>query len=174
MVMCGERARAMNAVCQTCGRLNPPGAQQCQYCGASLPSTPIYQDPFRSRPQQPAPPGDPWRAQGPGPAAYPVGLKDPNTGLVLELLPGLFGFLGIGHIWAGEVALGVGLLIGYWVAGAMLAVLTLLTLGLLFCFFPIYLLLWPGAPIISAIVLQRRLQRQQQRLVSTSTYPYPY
>lgn len=164
----------MNAVCQTCGRLNPPAAQQCQFCGASLPSTPLYQDPFRARPQQQSVPADRWGAQGQGYATNPPGLKDPNTGLVIELLPGLFGFMGIGYIWAGEVALGIGLLIGYWVAGAMLAVLTVITFGLLLCFFPVYLLLWPGAPIISAIVLQRRMKRQQQQLVSASTYPYPY
>jgi hypothetical protein len=161
----------MNAVCQTCGRLSPPGAQTCQYCGASLPSTPVYQDPFRARPQRPSS-ADPWGEQG---YAQPIhGLKDPNTGLVLEVLPGLFGLLGIGHIWAGEVAIGVGLLLGYWVAWTFLALLTLVTFGLFLCFFPVYLLMWPGVPIISAIMLQRRLQRQQQQLVHASTTPYPY
>lgn len=161
----------MSAVCQTCGRLSPPGAQSCQYCGASLPSTPVYQDPFRSRPQRPAA-ANPW-----GDPAYnqPIhGLKDPNTGLVLELLPGLLGFMGIGHIWAGQVALGLGLLFGYWLALTFLAILTVITFGLLICFFPVLLVMWPGAPIISAIMLQRRLQRQQQQLVRASTSPYPY
>ena len=168
-----EGARAMSAVCQTCGRLNPTGTSQCQYCGTSLPSTPVYQDPFRSRPQQQTV-TDPRSRQVQVYAQPPVGLKDPNTGLLLELLPGLFGFMGIGYIWAGEVALGIGLLLGFWVASAMLAVMTVLTFGLLLCLFPIYLLLWPGAPIISAIVLQRRMMRQQQMLANASSYPYPY
>lgn len=161
----------MSAVCQTCGWLTPLGTQTCPNCGASQPSTPVYQDPFRTRPQQQATARDPWQQPY---VAPPVGLKDPNTGLLLELLPGLFGFLGIGYIWSGEVALGIGLLIGYWVAGAMLAVMTLLTFGLLLCIFPVYLLLWPGAPIISAIVLQRRMMRQQQMLVSASSYTHPF
>ena len=163
---------AMSVVCHSCGRLSPPGAQQCQYCGTSLPSTPIYQDPFRTRPQQQLPDGQPFRAQPPLYLAPNAGLKDPNTGMLVELLPGLFGFLGIGYIWSGEVALGVGLLLGYWLAGTLLAVMTVLTFGLLLCLFPIYLVLWPGAPIISAIILQRRLLRQQQQLVSASSYPY--
>lgn len=164
----------MSVVCHSCGRLNRPGALQCQHCGVSQPSTPVYNDPFRTRPQQQLLDDQPFRAQPPIYAAPSAGLKDPNTGMLLELLPGLFGFMGVGYIWSGEVALGIGLLLGYWVAGALLAVMTLLTLGLLLCLFPIYLLLWPGAPIISAIVLQRRLMRQQQQLVNASYYAQPY
>jgi hypothetical protein len=100
------------------------------------------------------------------------GLKDPNTGLVAELIPGLFLFLGVGHMWAGEIALGLALLVGYWFALLALAFLTVITFGLLLCVFPIYLLMWPGVPIASAIILQRRLGREQQRLIRASATPH--
>jgi hypothetical protein len=102
------------------------------------------------------------------------GLKDPNIGLLLELLPGLCCFLGVGHIWAGEVARGLFLLVGYWITLWGLFFLTLITFGLLLCFFPIYLIVWPGIPIASAIVLQRRLLRERQQLVNASRSASPY
>ena len=161
----------MNVACHTCGQLNSPEARQCQYCGAAIGSTPVYRDPFRIRPQQPLGVerwGDLQR-----PYALPsVGLKEPGAGLLLELLPGLFGFVGIGYMWSGEVALGVGLLLGYWLMGGALVFLTFATFGLLACCFPLFLLYYPGVPIISAIMLHRRLLRQQQVLVRASARPF--
>ena len=96
------------------------------------------------------------------PPIAPVGVdKDPSTGLLVELLPGLFGFLGIGYLWAGETALGLGLLLGYWCFWGLIAVLTILTFGLLFCFFPFFILLYFAAPFISALLLQKRLRQRQ-------------
>lgn len=164
----------MNAACRTCGQLNPPDARTCQYCGASLPSTPALRDPFRTRPDRAWGATNRWGDPLSGPAPRPAGLKEPGVGLLLELLPGLVGFLGIGYIWAGEVALGVGLLLGYWVVGALLVLLTVASLGTLFCCFPIFILYYPGVPIISALVLHSRLQRRQQQLVGTSVGHYPY
>ncbi|MFN8515214.1 MAG: hypothetical protein U0841_22040 [Chloroflexia bacterium] len=93
--------------------------------------------------------------------------------MLIELLPGLFCFLGIGHMWAGEVGLGLFLLFGYWAVQFTLLFLLVISAGLLLCFFPLYLLVWPGVPIASAIMLQRRLQRERQRLVTASAaYPY--
>lgn len=101
------------------------------------------------------------------------GLKDPNAGLLIELLPGLFFCLGIGRMWAGEVGLGLFLLFGYWMIQFTLFFLLVISGGLLLCFFPLYLLVWPGIPIASAIRLQRRLQRERQQLVTASAvYPY--
>jgi hypothetical protein len=91
-----------------------------------------------------------------------------------ELLPGLCFFLGIGHMWAGEVALGIFLLVGYWITLCTLIILTAITFGLLLCVFPLYLIVWPGVPIASAIILQRRLLRERQQLVSASVVTYPY
>ena len=53
----------MSVGCRTCGTLNPPGTTTCQHCGAGLiPSTPLYHDPFRTRPMSPAAPMPPQRA----------------------------------------------------------------------------------------------------------------
>ena len=141
----------MASGCRTCGTLNPAGATTCGYCGASLPSTPLYRDPFVSRPAPPAPP--------PSPPA--VALKDPSTGLLLELLPGFCGFLGIGYLWAGETALGLGLLFGYWLFWAFVGVGIVVTFGLLLCLLPFFGLVYLAAPIVSALLLQQRLRRRQ-------------
>jgi hypothetical protein len=162
----------MDVGCQVCGQLNPPDARACQFCGAVLAGSPIPRSTGQSRWRRPTLPASQW-----GEPAYALrshGLKDPNTGMVAELLPGLFLFLGIGHIWAGQVALGILLMFGYWFVLAMLLFLTIISFGLLLCFFPFYLVVWPGVPIISAIVLQRRLQRERQQLVVASTSPHPY
>jgi hypothetical protein len=148
--------------CRTCGSLNPVGSAFCQYCGASLPQVPAPADPFRIAPR-PAPPD-------PG-ALAPA--KDPSTGLLIEMLPGFFGFLGIGHLWAGDIALGLGLLIGYWCFWAIVGVLTVLMLGLLLCFLPLFGALYFAAPIFSGLLLQKRL-RQRQALVANVYYPVPY
>ncbi len=163
----------MNVACQTCGQLNPTDARQCQFCGASFGTTPVYRDPFRTRPQQPAL-ADRWGGASQPYMVQPVGLKEPGIGLLIELVPGLFGFLGIGYMWSGEVALGVGLLFGYWMVGVLLTLFTILTVGLLLCCFPLFLLYYPGIPIISAVMLHRRLLRRQQALVSASAPLYPY
>jgi hypothetical protein len=172
----------MDIGCQVCGQLNPPGTRACQYCGARMAETPPYDEPSvpRWRPTVPLMPQWQARAQAADQWGYPLyaqrghGLKDPNTGLVVELIPGLFFFLGIGHLWAGEIGLGLALLFGYWFALSALAFLTVITFGLLLCVFPIYLLMWPGVPIASAILLQRRLRRAQQQLVRASMSPHPY
>lgn len=163
--------------CQTCGTLNPDRATVCEYCGASFPATPVYRDPFvRRRPAAPARGAyvnpAPF-AQGSRPA---LGGKDPSAGLLIELLPGLFGFLGIGYLWAGETLLGIALLLGYWAFWAIVAVATIATLGFLLCFFPFFIALYFAAPIISALLLQRRLRARQALIVSpVSAYPtYPY
>lgn len=102
--------------------------------------------------------------------------KDPLIGLLIELLPGFFGFLGIGYLWAGETLLGVALLLGYWAFWTVVAVATLATLGLLLCFLPFFVAFYFAAPIVSAVLLQRRLRARQSLAVRpASAYPpYPY
>jgi hypothetical protein len=161
----------MDVGCQVCGQLNPPAVSACQYCGAPLSSTRHSASTTGSKRWQ-VPHARVWRGQ-----VYlqrKHGLKDPNVGLLLELLPGLIFFLGIGHLWAGQLALGIALLFGYWFAGFMLIFFALLTALVSVWAFPFCLIIWPGVPIISAIMLQRRLQRERQRLVGASTSPYPF
>jgi hypothetical protein len=168
--------------CRTCGTLNPDRATVCEYCGASLPSTPLYgHDPFRSRRQErrevvpsmaQTPPRPMYPAYPPA-GAYAPAPKDPSTGLLIELIPGFFGVLGVGYLWAGELALGLALLLGYWFFWGAVMVATFLTFGLLLCFFPFFILLYFAAPIVSALALQRRLRaRQLPPLVARAPYPY--
>lgn len=91
--------------------------------------------------------------------------KDPSTALLIELIPGLFGFLGIGHLWAGQTALGLALLLGYWCFWGVVGVLTILTFGLLLCLFPFFILLYLATPVVTALLLQGRLRRQQAQLL---------
>lgn len=162
----------MAIACRTCGNQNPDGVTACQYCGANLqPSggqgaaagTP-------GRQGYSLPPGgqggygqQPYGASygtPPAPAqAYATQrapeVKDPSSGLLFELLPGLFGFLGVGWLWAGETAIGIALLIGFWLFIAIEIVLMFVVIG--FCLIPLNFIL----PIVSAIILQNRLKERQ-------------
>ena len=157
--------------------LNPDRALICEYCEERLPATPVYRDPFvprRSLVSQGGfvlPAGQ--YAQAAGVDAHPWA---PSAGLLIELLPGLFGFLGIGYLWAGETLLGISLLLGYWVFWTLVAVATFLPSGLLLCFFPFLILLYFVAPVVSALALQRRLRARQSLVVEPAapyaSYPY--
>jgi len=83
--------------CPNCGTESVGSGKFCKECGATLyggePSaipTPIH----------------------PNTPSYAVQQKDPTAALLLALIPGLVGFLGIGHIYLGHIGLGIGLLIG--------------------------------------------------------------
>lgn len=191
----------MAIACRTCGNENPDGAAYCQYCGAGLqqarPPLAAYPQPVPAPPPAPAPYPQPTAsapgyqqpsggafqpqvpARLPAPAVYPqvvvaapVGYKDPSTGLLLEMIPGFFGFLGIGRMWAGEVGLGVGLLLGYWAVWFICGLLIVLTVGILgICLGPLLFVLYFAAPITSGILLQKKL-KQQQQLPATTAMPF--
>ena len=72
------------------------------------PQPPQQQPPYQPPPYGQGPHGQPPYGQPP----YAQPPKDPTVGLLLELI-GFFGFLGIGWIWAGETAVGIALLIGW-------------------------------------------------------------
>lgn len=80
--------------------------------------------------------------------------KDSGLAFLIELIPGLFGFLGIGHMYAGQVTRGVLLLIGYW---AFISFEILAMLGLVgWCLTPLNVLI----PIGSAFWLKREMDRE--------------
>jgi hypothetical protein len=63
--------------------------------------------------------------------------RDPFVALVLEVVGGLFGFLGIGWIYADRPAFGVILLVGYWLLDwAVGLLLAAATLGAYCCIWP--------------------------------------
>lgn len=88
-----------------------------------------------------------------------TGLKDENLAFVLEVIPGLFGFLGIGHIYAGNVTRGVTLLVCYWLFVTVEFGLIFVLVGL--CLTPANFIL----PLLSALWVKRELEgRTRARL----------
>jgi hypothetical protein len=133
----------------------------------------VYHDHFRTRRLQ-RQEIVPYVLQPAPVATYAPAAKDPGAGLLIELVPGFFGFLGIGYLWAGETAIGLALLIGYWSFWAIVGVLTVLTLGLLLCFLPFFILLFLVAPLISALALQNRLRLRQVQQMQLVYAQQPY
>lgn len=84
-----------------------------------------------------------------------IAMKDPGTGLLLEILPALFGLAGIGWLWAGEIGIGIALLIGYWVFIGIEVLLMFILIG--FCLVPFNFII----PIVSAFLLHKRLKERQ-------------
>lgn len=178
----------MPIACRTCGNQNPDGTTYCQYCGAGFQPAAGATPPYGYPP--PGPAAGTGATPGPGGPAWPVvaspqpayhrynpagralqsarpalgEVKDPSTGLLLELIPGFFGFLGIGRIWAGDVSLGIGLLLGYWAVWTIAILLIVFSLGILaVCLGPLLFVLYFAAPIASGLILQKELRARQFR-----------
>lgn len=63
--------------------------------------------------------------------------QDPFVALVLEVVGGFFGFLGIGWVYAGRPAMGILLLVAYWLLDWVIGLtLSIATLGVWCCFWP--------------------------------------
>ncbi len=94
--------------------------------------------------------------------AQPLGAKrvDPNTAFLLELVPGLLGFLGIGYMYAGRTNEGVIRLIAWFaydvMAFCMISLLLTVFIGL--ACIPIQLIVQIGVPLWSAYVLKGQLE----------------
>ncbi len=96
-------------ICQKCGVALEDGAVFCPSCGARV----------QAEAQQTT-----TTTANTGAAAVP-GTKSKSTALVLEVVAGLFGFLGIGWIYAGETQKGVLILIGNLVVQFLVLIFTL-------------------------------------------------
>jgi hypothetical protein len=126
---------------------------------------PNEQDPFQPQPYQQQPYGQsPYGQQPYGQPPYGQPAKDPNVGLLLELL-GFLGFLGIGWIWAGETAIGIALLVGWFVFLTVEVILIFVLIGL--CLTPLNLIV----PIASGIILMNRLKAKQ---AAAANWPAAY
>lgn len=124
--------------CPDCGEENADSAKFCSNCGYSFKAAAIPMPkarPTSGAPYQPvqAPPG------GYYPTNYPARpSKDRSIALILEILLGLFGFLGFGWIYSGNVGTGIAVLIGMLVWDAMAIIIATLTVGFgLICTIPI-------------------------------------
>jgi TM2 domain-containing membrane protein YozV len=82
--------------------------------------------------------------------------KDSGLALILEILPGLFGFLGIGYMYAGYTTRGILQLVGWWIILAIAFVISAATAGIGFlCFAPFAI----GVPIVSGLLLKERMKQ---------------
>ena len=93
--------------------------------------------------------------------------KDPAAALILEVIPGLLGFLGIGWLYAGDTTRGLLILIGYWVFLVIEFVIgttfSVLTLGLGACIaLPLGVLVNLSIIGLSAYQLNNRLKHTYQ------------
>jgi hypothetical protein len=157
------------------GQYTPPvSGQQPYYAPPSPQYTPPPQ-PAQSYQPQYTPPQPVQPYQQPVQGTYYAGgassglssyaanppIKDANLAMLIEIVLGIFGFLGVGHILAGRVVPGIVLLVSWWIAialgwtvGVLIAVLTL---GLGLCLAPIF---WLGVPIASGIWLRNEMLKQ--------------
>ena len=136
--------------CPQCGTQNVDANKFCTKCGAALGAQLIQ--PGADQPATNAPPGS--SVPPPGNQLYGVPMvpgaqtyyaqrppKDRSVAMILEILPGLFGFLGFGWIYSGNTSMGITWLIGFliWDLGAV--VIDVLSGGFgCFCTVPISLI----------------------------------
>ena len=177
--------------CPSCGTANPPSAQFCVNCGTPLTASSVpagEQQPAVS--PEPAPQAPPEVVQAPPeatvlssvPEAAPAsplfasaagaasaaavsggaGRKELGLALMLEILPALVGFFGIGWIYSGNVTVGVVLLIGMLLWEGLAVVVALFTLGIAcLCVIPINLVV-----IAASAFLLHSYARQHPELFS--------
>ncbi len=121
--------------CPRCGTQNADQARFCSNCGQPLTAQ------VAATPRTPA-------------AAKPM--PDPSTAFVLELVLGLFGFLGIGWVYAGRTTLGLVMLVGWWVIVIGGLGGSFVTGGLGCC---LWLPVHVGAPIVSALLVRSEIEK---------------
>lgn len=121
------------------------------------PAAPPYSPPPAYVPPPLAAP-QPTTPYAPTPTYGAVAAKDPSTAMIIEILLGLFGFLGIGHLYAGRTTPGIVLLLGWWVFLFVEAMLIFVVIG--FCLFPANLIV----PIVSGVWLKNEMTRPPARM----------
>lgn len=139
--------------CPMCGAPNEDDAVYCGNCGAALkpdvapsPGATAEPEPVAGPDEaavvavQPVEQPGPIRSS-PSEPSYGYAARSPkerSTALILEILPGLFGLLGFGWIYAGNTNRGLAWLIGVLVWDVVAVVLAVVTIGFgLLCTIPI-------------------------------------
>ena len=133
-VAAAPRQLSKIAYCSNCGAQIAEGALLCPQCGASQEEHAVA-------------------------ARAPVHQHNPNTAFLIELVGGLFGFLGLGHIYAGRTGDGVLRLVLWllysWAAWIAIALLSAILVGLV-CI-PVQAIIQIAVPIWSATTIKNQL-----------------
>ncbi|MCL4394171.1 MAG: zinc ribbon domain-containing protein [Chloroflexi bacterium] len=118
--------------CPHCGYPNPSPVRFCMSCGKEI----------GSAGEIPAAPPVSLQPLYPNPQAYVRPLKDRSIAYILEILPGLFGILGIGWLYAGNTSAGIAWLVGVLIWDLMAIVIGLFSVGFgCFCTVPVNIVL---------------------------------
>ena len=143
--------------CPRCNAENADHARFCANCGQPL--TP------QTASLQPIPSTTPMPSSSATPTATTTP-PDVNTAFILEVVLGIIGFMGVGWMYGGQMVIGVGLLMGWWVLMALgIGGSLIFTFGFGCCvWIPIQLV----APFISAFILRNQLRQQNP---FSSTFP---
>jgi len=112
-----------------------------------------------------APPPPPPASHGlyamQAPGLIPVEQKNPGMAVALELLGGTFlQTFGIGHLYAGNVGVGLGLMFGYWALTALNVVLCFVLVG-----FVTWPLTWIAFMILASITADAAAKKKNRGLL---------
>ena len=128
--------------CPNCEASVPDDSRFCNNCGFAMPEQGSIQQPV---PQSPA-----------APVTYAKPAKDPNIALLIELVGTLFGFMGLGWIYAGDTTHGIIALVLWLIVVIVSAVISILTGGFFAC-------LWLPAQIVAAIISGLLVKQRVER-----------
>ena len=102
-----------------------------EYLDNTLPPPPPPPPAYTPPPPAYSPPPSATPTYAPGTYTKPA--KDRTLTIVLEVIGGLFGFLGIGWLYAGNTTVGILWMVGFWVGNILALVLDFVTVGLFTC-----------------------------------------
>ncbi len=121
--------------CPHCGYDNRDVVRFCANCGKEVGAVSSASSTLN-------PPMLPQQPQYPYPPMYARPLKDRSLAYILEILPGLFGILGIGWLYAGNTTAGILWLVGVLVWDVFAIIVDLVTFGFgCFCSVPVNIVL---------------------------------
>jgi hypothetical protein len=168
--------------CPNCSSSNPDGAQVCLSCGAPLveatglpatqmpppqadeipePSPFASAEPAGSVPtNSPVTPVSASESARPSKVDFAASKKDRSLAIVLEVVPGLFGLLGIGWIYSGFTGAGLAWLVGLLLWNMIALGIGIFTAGIgCLCTLPVNLVVL----IASVIALNSQIQNHSEQ-----------
>lgn len=167
--------------CPNCSTSNPDGTQICISCGAPLVEAadltasgmvqpeenkiPVPSPYFDPAQMQTPPTGDPTpvRTSEPIQSSSTVSSapkRERNLAIILEIVPGLLGFLGIGWIYSGFTGAGIAWLLGFLIWNIFALAICIFTAGLgCLCTLPVNLIVL----IASVISLNSQIQNHSEQ-----------